>query len=90
MIDRSSSVNGNAYMDFKKITDSLLERVTHEDLAQTLGASVASIRQARLDPSANAHRSPPEGWEAAVLRLAERQLRHYQRLVDRLRRAEKA
>jgi hypothetical protein len=72
-------------MDFKKTTDALFSRVTHDDLADKLGVSVALIRQARLPEAAKAHRAPPEGWEDAALRLAEEQARHYARLAERLR-----
>ncbi len=68
-------------MNFTAATDALFERVTHEDLADALGGSVASIRQARLDPDANAYRNPPEGWEKAVKALAESRARHFQKLV---------
>lgn len=57
-------------MDFKAATDRLFGCVTHAELAARLGCSVATIRQARLDPSAKAHRNPPPGWEAAVRALA--------------------
>ena len=72
-------------MDFKKATDSLFERVTHADLAKALKVSVASIRQGRLNPKAEAHRPPPAGWEKAILRLAEERERYFRRLVDQLR-----
>ncbi len=57
-------------MDFKKATDVLFDHIGHADLAKALGVSVPLIRQARLDSAAVAHRSPPEGWEKAVARLA--------------------
>lgn len=72
-------------MDFNKATDALFARVDHADLAKELGVSVALIRQARLAPSAKAHRTPPEGWEKAALRLAEGREQHYRRLVEKLR-----
>src|ERR1700694_4006430 len=71
-------------MNFKAASDALFERVTHEDLAAVLGGSVASIRQARLDPDANAYRSPPEDWEKAVRALAESRVRHFQKLARSL------
>ena len=71
-------------MNFKAATDALFERVTHEDLAVSLGGSVPAIRQARLDPGANAYRSPPEGWEKAVRALAESRVRHFQKLAKAL------
>jgi hypothetical protein len=72
-------------MDFKKTTDGLFDRVGHEDLAKALGVSVATIRQARLGHQANAHRSPPDNWEAAVIRLAEERVQHFRRLIDGIR-----
>jgi hypothetical protein len=72
-------------MDFKKATDILFSQVAHSDLAMTLGVSVALIRQARLQPKASAHRTPPEGWEKAVCQLAQDRARHYQRLAEQLR-----
>jgi len=71
-------------MDFRKATDSLLEGISHEKLAAVLGVSVATVRQARLDETAKAHRSPPEGWQAKVRRLAKEREDHYRRLVARL------
>lgn len=71
-------------MDFKAATDALFSRITHEDLAAELGVSVPTIRQARLDDVAQAHRNPPGGWEKAAKRLAERQMRLYRGLVEKL------
>lgn len=72
-------------MDFKKATDSLFENVDHARLAEELGVSVATIRQARLDDAAKAHRSPPTEWEDAVIRIAEERQEHYKKLIERLR-----
>ena len=72
-------------MNFKKTTDELFATVSHDDLAEAAGVSVATIRQARLDGGAKAHRSPPAGWEKAVLKLAEARTRHFERLAERLR-----
>lgn len=72
-------------MNFKDATDALFERVTHEALAEVLGVSVPSIRQARLDPSAAAFRQPPEGWERAVADLAEKRERHYRQLAKKIK-----
>lgn len=70
--------------DFRKATDELLSGITHDELAQALGVSVATVRQARLAETAKAHRSPPEGWQAGVLLLAKERIGHFQRLVGRL------
>lgn len=72
-------------MDFKKATDELLAGISHEALAKALGASVPSVRQARLPASAKAYRRPPEGWETAILRLADGRARHFANLAARLR-----
>lgn len=73
-------------MKFNDATDILFNKVTHEELANELGVSVALIRQARLPTNANAHRRPPKGWEKAISRLAER---HGSRLIELARRLKK-
>jgi DNA-binding GntR family transcriptional regulator len=73
-------------MNFKAATDALFERVSHEDLADELGVSIAAIRQARLELSANAHRPAPKGWERAVVQLAENRIRLYHELIGELER----
>jgi hypothetical protein len=72
-------------MNFKKATDELLADISHSELAEPLGVSVATVRQARLDAGAKAHRNPPDGWETVTLRLAERQSAHFARLAEKLR-----
>jgi len=74
-------------MNFKKITDDLFVSVSHDELAEAIGVSVATIRQARLDERAKARRSPPPGWEMGALKLAEARARHFERLAERLRAA---
>jgi hypothetical protein len=71
-------------MDFREATDELFSRVDHEDLADLLGISVASIRQSRLNAMAKAHRSPPQNWGPAVIKLAEHRIRRYERLIEKL------
>jgi hypothetical protein len=71
-------------MKFKHATDELLKAVTLEDLAETLGASVQSVRQARAQEGSAGFRKPPEGWEAAAAKLARRQASKLGRLADRL------
>ncbi|MDZ4777270.1 MAG: TrfB-related DNA-binding protein [Alphaproteobacteria bacterium] len=72
-------------MDFKKATDVLCDGVTHQELAEALGVSLASVRQARLGKDAKAHRAPPAGWERAALKLAEARAKAIQKLIDQLR-----
>lgn len=72
-------------MDFKAATDGLFDRIDHSELAEALGVSVASIRQARLSPQANAYREPPKQWEEAIIRLAEKRVWHYRKLIEQIR-----
>jgi hypothetical protein len=85
MLDKPPIVKRSAYMDFKEATDGLFDRISHEQLAEALGVSVASIRQARLPETAKAYRQPPPAWQHGVIRLAERRIMHYRRLIDRVR-----
>jgi hypothetical protein len=71
-------------MKFRQATDSLLESVTLEDLAQALGASVQAVRQARASEGSSSHRSPPQGWEKAVSKLAREQAAKLLTLAHRL------
>src|SRR5580704_4572086 len=76
-------------MNFKKILAELCEPISHADVAKTLNCSVATVRQARLEPSARARRSPPEGWEGRMASLAAQRAERLQRLAERLRQAKK-
>jgi GMP synthase-like glutamine amidotransferase len=71
-------------MDFRKATNELLACISHQELADALGVSVATVRQARLDPTAMARRRPPEGWERAVRGLAARRAAALERLANKL------
>lgn len=71
-------------INFRDATDDLLASISHEELAKVLGVSVPTVRQARLDPAAKAHRNPPDGWEAKVARLARAKAASLARLADRL------
>lgn len=74
-------------MNFKEATDELFSRISHDDLSEALGVSVASIRQARLDPRAKAYREPPSDWENAVFELAQDRAKHYSQLILRMQAA---
>lgn len=71
-------------MDFKKASEELMAGMTRGQIADALGVSEATVRQARLDPSAKAHRSPPDGWEAVLARLARKRAESLQKLADKL------
>lgn len=66
-------------MDFQDATDRLITGVSLADVARELTASYGLIRQARMDPASPSYRQPPQGWELAVARLAERRA---QELLD--------
>lgn len=38
-----------------------------------------------LAGAAKAHRNPPDNWEDAVIRLAEKRVFHYRKLIERIR-----
>ena len=72
-------------MTFKEATDELFKRVDHAELAEAMGVSIASIRQARLAPNAKALREPPKDWRYAVIRLSERRIMECRQLIEHLR-----
>lgn len=78
-------VNGEIDVDFKEATDELCAKVDHQDVARALGVSVQTVRQSRLRPEAGSHRPAPPEWEHAVIRLAEKQVWRYRKLIERLR-----
>ena len=71
-------------MNFKKATDALLESVTLQKLADSMGVSVQAVRQARALEGSSAHRPPPKEWARAVAALARRQAAKLEQLADRL------
>jgi len=71
-------------MNFRKATDALLESITLEDLAEALGASVQSVRQARTVEGTSSYRTPPAGWERATAKLARGRAGRLERLAGRL------
>lgn len=77
-------VKHTAYMKFKDAVDELGARVTHEEVARNLGVSVASVRQYRLDPDANAHRTPPASWRRVLAKLARSRAKELDALANRL------
>lgn len=71
-------------MNFRQATDALLESVTLQDLADAMGISVQSVRQARTVEGSTAHRAAPPKWESAVARVAVRHSQKLSRLAARL------
>ena len=75
-------------MNFRKATDDLLDVISHEELAKTLGCSVATVRQARRTEGTASYRSPPKGWETAIAKLADQKAEKLRRLAAKLRASE--
>jgi hypothetical protein len=71
-------------MNFRKATDELLVSVTLQDLADALGVSLQTVRQARADEGSTAYRSAPPEWKAAARKLALRAAARYSRLAGQL------
>jgi hypothetical protein len=84
IIYRDGNVNGYIYMDFREALDALCSTVDHRDVAEALGVSLQTVRQARMSANSSAFRAPPKGWEDSVIRLAEKRVTHYRKLISKL------
>lgn len=72
-------------MDFVEATNMLFAHIRQEELAESMGISVAAIRQARLSRQSKAYRTPPVGWEKYVIKLAEQHAKQLLSLADKLK-----
>ena len=70
--------------DFKAASDRLTYCLTLAHIAEATGAAEATIRQARLDPSTSSYRRPPDGWQAAIAKLARERAVELLELVEEL------
>ena len=72
-------------MDFKTTTDRIMEfGVPTRELGEALGLRPNTIRVMRLDPTSEHHRSPPAGWESALLQLMRGRSKELDALADEL------
>jgi hypothetical protein len=71
-------------MNFKTATDIL--GIPATQLAKAFGLQPQTIRQMRLVPGAVSYRSPPDGWQKVLLRLARERGRELRGLIDELER----
>lgn len=69
-------------MDFKTATDILGLPAT--EIAEAFGLQAQTIRQMRLAPDALNYRSPPDGWQKVLARLAKIRRKELKALVDAL------
>jgi hypothetical protein len=67
-------------VDFRTATDDL----NHQEVAEALGCSLASVRQARLPETSKARRTPPPDWERPIAKLAKQKAEHFKRLANKL------
>ena len=72
-------------MDFKEATDAVCKGLDHGDVSEALGVSLQAVRQARLKEGGPAKRAPPKDWRYAIIRLAERRIMYYRKLIEQLR-----
>lgn len=73
-------------MEFRTAANVLGDQVTTAEMAEALGVSPHSVRQARLQLGAPGYRTPPEGWRPVFVSLAERRIRELRELVEELAR----
>jgi hypothetical protein len=73
-------------MNFREAARRLGEQVTTAMMAERLGVSEHTVRQARLEPGASGHRTPPAQWRAALAEMAEERGRDLRKLAEELRR----
>lgn len=73
-------------MDFRTAANILGQQITTADMANALGVSPHSIRQARLQNGAPGFRKPPEGWPQVFVQLAKERCSELQAFVEFLER----
>jgi len=73
-------------VDFKAAAHVLGAQVTTAEMAEALGVSPHSIRQARLLEGTAGYRKPPEGWQVAMIGLAQQRVDQLSALIDALER----
>lgn len=71
-------------MDFRTAANILGRQISTADMAEAMGASSHSVRQARLVEGAPGYRNPPRDWEAAVLQLARTRAEELRVLIQEL------
>ena len=72
-------------MDFRTAANILGRQISTADMAEAMGVSSHSVRQARLVEGVPGYRTPPKEWLPVFIRLAEERRRELDRLVDGLR-----
>jgi hypothetical protein len=70
--------------DFREAAQTLGEQITTADMAEALGVSQHSVRQARLVEGAPGWRRPPEGWRPILARLARERSKELAELAEEI------
>lgn len=74
-------------MDFREATDRLIEKgISLADIAEGLGLSYSSVKQARIDRSSASFRNPPAGWPVALAKLVRTRRKELAGLAEELER----
>jgi hypothetical protein len=76
-------------MNYVQATSRLIQGTALRDLANEMRVSRGWLAHSRLASSNPQHRPPPEGWEAAVAKIARRRIEELRKLVNELERAPK-
>ena len=74
-------------MNFTQATDRATTTcITLADIAQAANVTHHAVRRARLDPGTASYRTPPEGWEKAIAKLARERAGELAKLAEELER----
>jgi hypothetical protein len=73
-------------MDFRTAANVLGQQITTADMAEALGVSPHSVRQARLQDGAPGFRKPPDGWQQVFVRLAKVRCSELMAFIEQLER----
>lgn len=71
-------------MDFREAVERLNATETRERIADELGVSFFSVRQALLPEGSKSKRPAPANWRSALARLARERARRLEELAARL------
>lgn len=71
-------------MDFRSAVKALGAAYTQQEVADALSVSWHTVKQASLPSDSSGHRSPPEGWELKLAKLARERAGELDVLADEL------
>lgn len=74
-------------MEFREAVERLNATDTRERIAEELGVSFYSVRQALLPEGSKSKRTAPPGWRPVLARLARERVQQLEELAEALERA---